>query len=263
MGQGRTWTDNDINQLQDMWGLYSLPTISKRLNRTINAIKLKAQRLSLGRHLDGSELVSFSQFLQAIGQFNNYSYLKIRLARDGFPFKRCKVINNSFLMVDIDKFWKWTEAHKSALDFSAFEENMLGKEPDWVREKRQADCLAARFTNEPWTADDDQKLTHMLNAYKYSYYELSVALRRTEGAVKRRISTLGLIQRPVKKPSKPWTQTEYDLLLDLLGKGYGFEFASEKLNRTALACRGCYERLQNPEYFKRYNRRLRETAANF
>ena len=40
----------------------------------------------------------------------------------------------------------------------------------------------------------------------------------------------------------------------MVDEGYDFTLIAEKLNRTALATRGKYERLQNPEYNKRYNR---------
>lgn len=44
--------------------------------------------------------------------------------------------------------------------------------------------------------------------------------------------------------------------LDALTEAADIDFTliAEKLNRTALATRGKYERLQNPEYNKRYNR---------
>lgn len=40
----------------------------------------------------------------------------------------------------------------------------------------------------------------------------------------------------------------------MVDEGYDFALIAEKLNRTALATRGKYERLQNPEYNKRDNR---------
>ena len=45
-----------------------------------------------------------------------------------------------------------------------------------------------------------------------------------------------------------------ETLCRMVDEGYDFTLIAEKLNRTALATRGKYERLQNPEYNKRYNR---------
>lgn len=45
-----------------------------------------------------------------------------------------------------------------------------------------------------------------------------------------------------------------ETLCRMVDAGYDFTLIAEKLNRTALAARGKFERLQNPEYNKRYNR---------
>ena len=39
-----------------------------------------------------------------------------------------------------------------------------------------------------------------------------------------------------------------ETLCRMVDEGYDFTLIAEKLNRTALATRGKYERLQNPEY---------------
>lgn len=48
--------------------------------------------------------------------------------------------------------------------------------------------------------------------------------------------------------------SKVETLCRMVDEGYDFTLIAEKLNRTALATRGKYERLQNPEYNKRYNR---------
>ena len=40
----------------------------------------------------------------------------------------------------------------------------------------------------------------------------------------------------------------------MVSQGYDWSQIAEKVGRTALATRGKYERLQNPDYMKRYNR---------
>ena len=42
-------------------------------------------------------------------------------------------------MVDMRKFWEWAEENKKQLNFAKFEKGALGKEPDWVDEKRKLD----------------------------------------------------------------------------------------------------------------------------
>ena len=44
----RPWTPEDENYLAEKWGYASVPAIAKKLNRTENAVVVRAQRLGLG-----------------------------------------------------------------------------------------------------------------------------------------------------------------------------------------------------------------------
>ena len=61
-------------------------------------------------------------------------------------------------------------------------------------------------------------------------------------------------EKPCGCPPKTLIEDEVETLCRMVDEGYDFTLIAEKLNRTALATRGKYERLQNPEYNKRYNR---------
>lgn len=264
MGIGKNWTEEEVGYLHDNWGIKSIPAIAKQLNRSIDAVKIKAQKTGLRRHLHSSEDITIPQLLEALGMQNNYTTAKTRWMKLGLPVKRRKVVKNSFLVINIDDFWKWAEKHKEDVDFSRFEENNLGKEPAWAKEKRKADCDGKyRFKHTPWSQEEDKRLIYLLQQYKYNMFEISETLHRTEGAIKRRICTLGLKERPIKKNSRWWTDEEVNILITLREKGYSFEYIGEKLKRTGSACRGRYERLQNPDYFKRANRRVREHFKQF
>jgi len=260
MGQKPNWTQSDLTTLSDMWGEKSIPHIAKTLGRSVNAIRLKASRLGLGAHMESSPYIVYQQFAIALGYTGNTSYLKMRLKRDGFPFVRKKVENNSFLMVDLDAFWKWTAKNKDKLNFANFELNALGAEPKWVAAKRTADWKAAQISKEPWTKHEDEKLQRMLEKRSYGYAEISTELNRTEGAIKKRMLDLRLELRPIKAKPMPWTDDEVKTLQEMRGRGYGYEEIGVVLGRSALSCRARVERLDNPDYFKRENRRRRAVS---
>lgn len=44
----RTWKPEEEDYLMEKWGQISVPAIAKKLNRTTNAVKVRAQRLGLG-----------------------------------------------------------------------------------------------------------------------------------------------------------------------------------------------------------------------
>lgn len=254
----KQWTEAEEAYLQDKWGTVSIKGLSKALGRSENAVIVRAQRLGCGAHLAGDTRISLHQLMLALyGGANMGSYTSNRLIREGLPVKWHIVKNNRFRVIDIEDFWKWAEKNKSLLDFSRFEKYTLGAEPDWVDIKRQADFKKLQLHgrhNAAWTKAEDDKLRHLLEKRCYTYSDMAEQLRHSEGAIKRRILDLGIDIRPVRRSPRKWTEDEVETLCRMVDKGYDFTLIAEKLNRTALATRGKYERLQNPEYSKRYNR---------
>lgn len=255
----KNWTPEEEAYLQDKWGTLSVSTIAKNLGRSIDAVVVRSQRLRLGAHLASDVRISTNQLMIALYQSNsgNASYTLYKLIREGLPVKMHKVKTKSFRVIDIDEFWKWAENHKEFLDFSKFEEHSLGKEPDWVKVKRKADFQKVQQQgehNEVWTNTTDQKLKRMLSQHRYTYRDLSKELNRSEGAIKRRISDLGLEERPVRNKTRLWTEEEVETLCEMAEKGYSWGQIADKLGRTALSTRGKYERLLNPSYMQRYYR---------
>lgn len=202
--------------------------------------------------------ISLNQFMLALyGGAQMGGYTSNRLIQNGLPVKWHRVKKNRFRVIDIEDFWKWAEKNKSLLDFSRFDKYTLGAEPDWVDEKRKADFKKLQLHgqhNAAWTKAEDDKLRYLLEKNRYTYSELAQELRHSEGAIKRRILDLGIETRPVRCPPRKWTEEEVETLCSMVDAGYDFTLIAEKLNRTALATRGKFERLQNPEYNKRYNR---------
>lgn len=243
----KPWSTSELTYLEEKWRVVSIPTIAKHLNRSVEAVKLKANRLDLGRHLHGGEYITFNQLCIALGKY--FSQIKARFIPRGLPIKHKKSVNKSFRIIYIKDFWEWAEKHKDLLEFSTFEVNALGEEPEWVKEKRRADFYAKRYIETPWTKEHDARLIYLLNAYRYGYREISVDLQRTEGAIKRRMINLKLKQRPIKAENHiPWTDNEVRTLVDLRSKGYGYEVIAERLGtRSALAVRGKVERMVKDE----------------
>ena len=260
----KKWTQQEKEYIADAWGQTSITAMSKKLNRSVNAIKIMADRMGLGRHLDAGEMVTFFQVIQAVTcGTGSYSWLRQKWEKYDFPFHRKKVITKSFLMVDLDEFWIWAEKHRDILDFSKFEEYALGAEPAWVKKKRHQDYRKMHRDARPWTKADDQRLRFLLEAQKYGLDEIAAKLSRKEGAIRRRIDTLGIKHRPIRNPGKWWTQEEINALLQMHKEGHSFEEIGEKIGRTASACRGRYERILNPDSMTREVRNNKAALREF
>lgn len=57
----------------------------------------------------------------------------------GALLKLRKKLNHAYKVIKIDEFWDWAEKNKEVVRFNKLEENALGKEPKWVKEKRYLD----------------------------------------------------------------------------------------------------------------------------
>ena len=78
----RTWTPEEEDYLMEKWGQISVPAIAKKLNRTTNAVKVRAQRLGLGAVLMAGEYVTLNQLLLAVnGGSSSYGYKNEKLGR--------------------------------------------------------------------------------------------------------------------------------------------------------------------------------------
>lgn len=259
----KEWTPAEENYLQDKWGTVSINGLAKRLGRSKNAVIVRARRLGLGAHLDSDHRMPLNQLMVAV--FGEYStgYAKRRLIEAGLPVKKHRVNKCCFLVIYPEDFWKWAEENKSLVDFKNFEPYAIGPEPEWAKVKRKYDQNKAvrtkRNHNQPWTKEEDDRLSFLLKKGGFTYKDLQEDLHRTEAAIKRRIRDLNLKERPAKAKSRSWTEEEIECLLQMVEAGAGWIQISDRLDRSALAVRGKYERLQNPEYMKRYNRGQNKT----
>ena len=84
----------------------------------------------------------------------------------------------------------------------------------------------------------------MLNEYRFTYRQLSLKLKRTEGAIKRRMVDLKIMARPIKMSNhNPWGNEETKILIDLYQKGHCRNTMANYIDRSSQACGGKVERL--------------------
>ena len=238
MGSNRSWTEEEMNFLEENWGTKSVKVLAKSLDKTESAIINKSQRLNLGSFINSGELLVFRQLLGALGLQSSYSWIKKKFIDNGLPTVTKTVINKKVLKVDLDKFWKWAEKNKQLLNFAKFQEGALGAEPSWVAEKRKADKSnpTKKHHNKLWTKDEDSLLIEKTKSCRYTYKELAAEFNRTECAIKRRLYDLAVPYRPVPLDNhKKWSKEENELMFELQKKGYDNYAIAKVLNKTHLS----------------------------
>ena len=238
------WTDEDINYLCDRWGCCSIPAIAKKLNRSINSVKIKAQRIGLGPVLMSGDYVSLNQISIAllgsdINHYKNISWIQNRkMPVHTKTVNRCK-----FRVVYLDEFWKWAEENRSFIDFSKMEPLSLGIEPSWVAEQRKIDySRKMNVKTSRWTPDEDAKLKYLISQNKYGFFEIASILHRTEGAVQRRINDLGIKEKPIKRDTHGdgavWSDEHYKILADGIRSGLDYATIAGKIGKSEKSIRG-------------------------
>lgn len=242
--RSKRWSAEEYEYLKEQWGNVSIPTISKRLGRSIEAVKLKARRLKLGPFLNNGTYITLNQLAQAVTGNRNYSYKMISwVEKRGLPVHKKKTENCNFLIVYIDEFWKWAERNRSFIDFSKMEPLILGKEPEWVEEQRRKDFKAGSLNRKKvWTQSEDKRLRELLKQQKYTWSELSEILCRTNGAIQRRCTDLGIKDRPVKADNHGenarWTDSMNEAVVNGILSGDSYAVIGKKIGKSEKAVRG-------------------------
>lgn len=246
MGQARNWTKAEKDRLAEEWGTFSVGTIAEHLNRSEGGIVIMASRMGLGAHLAASDLISFNVLLQELGISKasgcSYSWASQRFKAAGLKIHKHRVNKSSFCMVDIDEFWEFAEKNRHLFDFSRLEENALGAEPAWVKIKRAEDfkrTFKVKPHNSQWTEAEDKELLRLLRAYQYTYQQIAERLHRTEGAIARRVTDLGIKERPLKEDNHTlWTDEQMQTLGRMIKQGANYETMSHAIGKSTKAIRG-------------------------
>lgn len=242
MGAKRNWKPEEDSYLAENWGKLSVPKLAENLGRSVNAILVRKQRLGLGAWLDSGDFLTLNQLTNAITghQFHSYQ-TESWIRKRGLPIHNKRNNKCTWKVVYLDEFWKWADKNRSFIDFSRLERFALGKEPNWMMEQRRKDTQSfAIQRKEPWTHDEDSKLTMLLKQHKYGYAELSEILQRSAGAIQRRCSDLGLRERPVRADnhSDKWTEDDYKILADGIRNGDSYAIIGKRIGKSEKAVRG-------------------------
>ena len=241
------WTLEELTILKENWGNLSIIEISNILKRSINSIKVMAFRIGLKDYFIYSEEITLNDLHNRIYQRALDTWTLELWKKHNLPYlKTIKCKSYEYYTIKPLEFLNWLEKNKRVVNLSLCKEGFLDiEEPEWLKEKRQADIRAAAYgpRNRQWTFEEDKKLQELVDSQKYGYRDISILLKRTEGALKRRMVDLKMSQRPIKADNHNfWKKEEIKLVKDLWLKGYRSVIIAEYVNRSALAINSLLER---------------------
>lgn len=197
---GKSWSKEEIDYLEEKYGLTSIPTIAKKLGRTEQAIIIKAKRLGLGGVLDATELLNSSQLAIALNVDKSTTIRWIKEKGLKASFRKIG-LKRRFYLISLENFWKWAEENHKIINWLKFQEGALGKEPLWAKEVRKNFKIEKNATKR-WTEKEDSFLKMYWKEGK-SCKEIAKILHRTPVAIKKRTTKLNLEKRNIQIPWKP------------------------------------------------------------
>jgi len=179
------WSESEKELLSELWGQKSVMDIARRLGRTETAILIKASRMRLGPTKSAQGKMTANELAKALGINNNKNIYRW-IQKHGLKCKhKVTRIKAKYYLIEIDEFWKWGEKNQYRFDSHKFEPMILGKEPDWMTEKRKSN--PTRSWPGRWTAKEDDMLREMFKTCNYTYQQIAGRMGRTKNAVGNRL----------------------------------------------------------------------------
>lgn len=246
MSGGRIWTPEEEAALRENWGMQGgIPAVARKMGRSQLAIKEKAGQMRLGSYVAAGERLSWNELYRVInGSLAGSSYTRQRWERMGFPFRQVRVQGSRVRSVTLDDFWAWAEAHPNEIDFNRFEEGALGREPEWVRERRRVafeNARCAGHVKRRWTPEEDARLIQMVRSGR-CWEEITREFDRSMDAIRRRCYDLYL--KPRKGAQRRWAPEEIAQLKELHRAGFNKDAIARRLKRSPQSVRGMLGRTE-------------------
>lgn len=178
---GRKWTEEEIDILKKRWGKSKIKNISKKINRTEIAIKIKAKRLGLGglkKYFSQREvymMLSISQ--KTLKKYREKNIINFTRASTEATIYSCK----------LEDLIKFMEQHQDLWDSRKLLYEPWFERPQWFIDKLAKDrCKPPKGNGCRYTKDDDRKIIDMYRSGK-SNEEIAKELGRNSNGIAHRL----------------------------------------------------------------------------
>lgn len=186
----RTWTIEEETLLSDLWGTKSIETIAKTMKRTVFSLKVKAVRMGLGPMVRNNyDLITVSDMCDLLNiKRDRITSTWVDL---GLKLKKKKLTNSrSYYVITWNDLMEFLENNQNEWDSRCVEKNMLGTEPEWLKEKRVRDIKENPLWYRKWTEEEIKHAENLFKAGK-DYLEIAKSINRSEWAVANLLRNLG------------------------------------------------------------------------
>lgn len=135
----KTWTDEQIDKLCNLWGAKDYKSISRIVGHTETAVRSRAKRLGLGAVKNASDYICAREISRIMG-VDVHAVTDYWIKKLGLPCRRIEGKNRTlYVMVRHDNLIEFLENHQDIFDSRRIEPYALGYEPEWLHKKRLND----------------------------------------------------------------------------------------------------------------------------
>jgi len=187
MGQGKKWSESEINYLNKHWGESTLANLSTQLKRTKIAVNLKAKKTGLGAVTRAGEYMTANQ-VSVLLNIDRHAVVmwiekyNLKAKRKILLFKKL------FWLIKCSDLCKWLKSNQGRFDSRKIESFGIGYEPLWLQEKRRKDRRLPKNRNKKWTDLEVQRI--IINSEDMKYKEIALLMGRSYDSIERKIGRL-------------------------------------------------------------------------
>ena len=191
MGQGRSWTFEELSYVREVWGEKTIPEIAAKLGRSINAVKVKTVRLGYTGQKWSGEMMSARKVSELLG-VDVHAVIDYWIPKCGLKAKakRLGTSKKTTTIIMFEDLLSWLQDHQDLWDSRRVEAYALGIEYKWLKEKRKRDNELPARRLQKWTAYEDQQLIILFKRGDKTKTEIAKILNRSYSSVEHRLSRL-------------------------------------------------------------------------
>ena len=190
----RKWTEEEETILSDLWGTKPIEKIAKTLKRTVFSLKVKAVRMGLGPMIRNNyDLITVPDLCDLLSVTRDR--ITTTWVNLGLKLKKKKLTNNmSYYVTTWEDLMHFLENNQNEWDSRCVEKNMLGTEPEWLKEKRERDSKENPLWYRRWTEEEIRQTETLFKTGK-NYLEIAKTINRSEWAVANLLRNMGYSYR--------------------------------------------------------------------
>lgn len=191
MGQGKKWTQRELDILLDSWGSMTIQQIMKKLpGRNFNAVNIKAKRLHLRQQINGGELLS-ARYVSALMGVDIHTVTDYWVLKCGLKGRRKRVGQKGMkMLIKYSHLLKWLEKNQDKWDSRRVDKYGLGIEYKWLTAKREADALLPKNKNRLWTDVEDERLRNLFRLGNMTLQQIGEIMGRPRAGIAHRLTRI-------------------------------------------------------------------------